>query len=85
MATTNTDAAAPAGRVSRRTGGAPAAAGAGRRGEVHLLSVLGTIALVAWAIIVIAPILWTFLASFKNTSEIFSSPWTLPAQLRVQN
>ncbi len=26
--------------------------------------------------IVIGPILWTFLASFKNTTEIFSSPWT---------
>jgi N-acetylglucosamine transport system permease protein len=43
------------------------------------------VALVLWAIVVIAPILWTFLASFKNTTEIFSSPWTLPADLRVEN
>lgn len=35
--------------------------------------------------IVIVPILWTFLAAFKNTSEIFSSPWTLPAELRWEN
>ncbi|MFC7549400.1 carbohydrate ABC transporter permease [Plantactinospora sp. GCM10030261] len=65
-------------------------AGSGRRdrtrhGEVGLLTTLGHLALVVWAIIVIAPILWTFLASFKNTAEIFSSPWTLPAELRWEN
>ncbi|MEV1286215.1 carbohydrate ABC transporter permease [Micromonospora sp. NPDC049679] len=38
-----------------------------------------------WAVIVIVPILWTFLASFKNTTEIFSSPWTLPGELRWEN
>ncbi|WP_074312630.1 carbohydrate ABC transporter permease [Micromonospora cremea] len=38
-----------------------------------------------WAVIVIVPILWTFLAAFKNTTEIFSSPWTLPAELRWEN
>jgi N-acetylglucosamine transport system permease protein len=53
--------------------------------DVRLFSSLGHIALVVWAIIVIVPILWTFLASFKNTNEIFSSPWTLPAELRFEN
>ncbi|MEH0822602.1 MULTISPECIES: carbohydrate ABC transporter permease [unclassified Micromonospora] len=53
--------------------------------EVRLLSSLGQIALAVWAVIVIVPILWTFLAAFKNTSEIFSSPWTLPAELRWEN
>ncbi|MEU8393098.1 carbohydrate ABC transporter permease, partial [Micromonospora sp. NPDC048843] len=46
---------------------------------------LGHVALAVWAVIVIVPILWTFLAAFKNTSEIFSSPWTLPAELRWEN
>jgi len=46
---------------------------------------LSHVALVLWAIIVIAPIVWVFLASFKNTTEIFSSPWTMPAELRVEN
>jgi N-acetylglucosamine transport system permease protein len=55
------------------------------RRDVRVFSSFGHIALVVWAIIVIVPILWTFLASFKNTAEIFSSPWTLPAELRVEN
>ncbi|MEU4678327.1 carbohydrate ABC transporter permease [Micromonospora sp. NPDC023737] len=64
--------------------------GAGRRGkgrpsEVRLLAGLGHVALAVWAVIVIVPILWTFLASFKNTTEIFSSPWTLPGELRWEN
>jgi N-acetylglucosamine transport system permease protein len=53
--------------------------------DVRTFSGFGHIALAMWAIIVIVPILWTFLASFKNTAEIFSSPWTLPAELRVEN
>ncbi|WP_405430995.1 carbohydrate ABC transporter permease [Micromonospora sp. NBC_00617] len=68
--------------------GDPAAAGRGSkdpRSEVRLFAGLGHIALAVWAVIVIVPILWTFLAAFKNTSEIFSSPWTLPAELRWEN
>jgi N-acetylglucosamine transport system permease protein len=53
--------------------------------EVRLFSRLGQIALVIWAIIVVVPILCTFLASFKDTTEIFSSPWTLPGHLRWEN
>jgi N-acetylglucosamine transport system permease protein len=61
--------------------------GSSRRGrsEIRLLSSLGHVALAVWAVIVIVPILWTFLAAFKNTTEIFSSPWTLPAHLRWEN
>ncbi|MEO3818705.1 carbohydrate ABC transporter permease [Plantactinospora sp. B24E8] len=57
----------------------------GLKSEVRLLSGLGHIALAVWAVLVIVPILWTFLASFKNTAEIFSSPWTMPAELRWEN
>jgi N-acetylglucosamine transport system permease protein len=56
-----------------------------RDGDRHLFTRFGHVALVLWAIVVIAPILWTFIASFKNTQEIFSSPWTMPAELRVEN
>ncbi|MFF5173825.1 carbohydrate ABC transporter permease [Micromonospora sp. NPDC000089] len=67
----------------------PATPPTARRGrqqhEVRLLARLGHVALAVWAVIVIVPILWTFLAAFKNTSEIFSSPWTLPAELRWEN
>ncbi|MEU8008759.1 carbohydrate ABC transporter permease [Micromonospora parva] len=53
--------------------------------EVRLFAGLGHVALAVWAVIVIVPILWTFIAAFKNTTEIFSSPWTLPAELRWEN
>jgi len=56
-----------------------------KRAEVSGLMSLAHIALLVWAIIVIAPVLWTFLASFKNTTEIYSSPWTLPDHLRWEN
>lgn len=53
--------------------------------DLRLFSRLGQVALLVWAVVVIVPIVWTFLASFKNTTEIFSSPWTLPAHLRWAN
>jgi N-acetylglucosamine transport system permease protein len=69
------------GRVAAGRGGAHAPV----HREVRIFSRLGYLALIAWTLIVIGPILWTFLASFKNTAEIFSSPWTMPAHLRVEN
>ncbi|MFJ6199416.1 carbohydrate ABC transporter permease [Micromonospora sp. NPDC092111] len=77
----------PPGSAATPPGRPPTPAGR-RRGEhreVRLFSGLGQVALAVWAVIVIVPILWTFLAAFKNTSEIFSSPWTLPAELRWEN
>ncbi|MBQ0905375.1 carbohydrate ABC transporter permease [Micromonospora sp. U21] len=71
-----------------KTGDPGAPGGRGRKGprsEARLFTGLGHIALAVWAVIVIVPILWTFLAAFKNTTEIFSSPWTLPAELRWEN
>ena len=38
-----------------------------------------------WAIIVIFPMLWVLISSFKTTQEIFFSPWQLPAQLMWDN
>ena len=46
-------------------------------------TVLGRIVIYAllifWAMIVIVPMAWTVLSSFKNDQEIFFSPWSLPA------
>src|SRR3712207_6453746 len=80
---TNTRAATPASTaaVPSRRGGTERA----RTREVRLFSRLGQVAPGIWAIVVVVPILWTFLASFKNTTEIFSSPWTMPAELRLEN
>jgi len=41
--------------------------------------------LVLWVVLVIAPLLWTLMTSFKSTSEIFASPFTLPATPQWQN
>lgn len=59
------------------------AAGTGK--DIRILSGLSHLALAFWAIIIIGPILWVFLSSFKSPEEIFSSPWTIPAQLRWDN
>ncbi|GGS82578.1 carbohydrate ABC transporter permease [Nonomuraea spiralis] len=38
-----------------------------------------------WAVLVVVPMAWTLLASFKDTAEIFGPAWTLPARLRFDN
>ncbi|ASW55840.1 carbohydrate ABC transporter permease [Plantactinospora sp. KBS50] len=87
---TTTQVTAPAPSAGAAGGLAAGALPDGRRrrrgrSEVSVLTGLGQAALIIWAILVIAPILWTFLASFKNTTEIFSSPWTMPDHLRWEN
>jgi N-acetylglucosamine transport system permease protein len=49
-----------------------------RRRERNVLSGLSHVALVVWAVTVIMPIVWTFLASFKTNTEIFGDPLSLP-------
>ena len=34
--------------------------------------------LVIWSIVVLLPLLWAFVSSFKTTNEILRSPFTLP-------
>ena len=41
--------------------------------------------LILWALIVVLPLLWTFMTSFKTTGEIFSSPFALPTSLNFAN
>jgi len=57
-----------------------------RRREIGLLNSLAHVALVVWAILVIAPLLWTFMASFKTNTEIFlGSPFSLPGQFNFNS
>jgi N-acetylglucosamine transport system permease protein len=65
----------------RREPRTPPPPAAKRRREVSLFSGLAHLALAVWAIIIIGPLLWTFLASFKSNTEIFlGSPFSLPSQ-----
>ena len=49
------------------------------------VSVSSHVVLSIWAIIVILPLLWTLMTSFKTTTEIFASPFQLPAQAQFVN
>ena len=41
--------------------------------------------LVLWSLIVVLPLLWTLMTSFKTTGQIFASPFSLPTQLNFVN
>jgi N-acetylglucosamine transport system permease protein len=41
--------------------------------------------LILWALIVVLPLLWTFMTSFKTTNQIFSSPFTFPTSFNFTN
>ena len=41
--------------------------------------------LTIWSLLVIVPLLWVILSSFKTSSEIFASPFALPKRLNVEN
>jgi N-acetylglucosamine transport system permease protein len=50
-----------------------------KRPDLRVATSFAHLALAVWAVIVIAPLLWTVLASFKTNTEIFlGSPFALP-------
>ena len=56
-----------------------------RKSEVNLLAGLGQVALIFWTLIILLPLVWTVLASFKTNAEIFGDSWTLPGALRLDS
>ncbi len=50
-----------------------------------LVTISSHFVLVLWAMIVILPLLWTLMTSFKTTSEIFGSPFSLPKSFELEN
>ncbi|MGR6922873.1 carbohydrate ABC transporter permease [[Actinomadura] parvosata] len=56
-----------------------------RKRRLGPLGVLTHVALLIWTLLVMVPILWTFLASVKSEDEIFGDAWSLPATLRWDN
>ncbi|HEX4817426.1 MAG TPA: carbohydrate ABC transporter permease [Nonomuraea sp.] len=59
------------------------AARAVRRPRTGVLTGLSHLALAVWTLLIVAPLLWTFLASFKTNAEIFGDPLQLPGALRL--
>ncbi|MFI6279871.1 carbohydrate ABC transporter permease [Streptomyces sp. NPDC050988] len=41
--------------------------------------------LILWAFMVVMPLLWAVMTSFKTDRDIFSSPWALPDRLHFEN
>lgn len=58
---------------------------ADQRRQVRLLSGMAHFSLAAWAVLVIVPLLYTFVGSFKSNTELFADPLSLPAKLRWEN
>lgn len=69
----DSDVAAPEMREEKVTGG-DRAVGAVSHGV-----------LILWSLLVIVPMLWVILSSFKTTTEIFASPFKLPEKLQFVN
>lgn len=58
------------------------------RGSVNSWTVgrtVGQIVLVICALTIFMPVVWVFFASFKDKSEFYGSPWTMPKGLHWQN
>ena len=58
------------------------------RGSVNSWTVgrtVGQIVLVICALTIFVPVVWVFFASFKDKSEFYGSPWTMPKGLHWQN
>src|SRR5690554_1566521 len=43
------------------------------------------IPLLIWSVVVIYPIIWMILGSFKNNAEIYADPWGIPETFSFDN
>ncbi|GFH37836.1 carbohydrate ABC transporter permease [Streptomyces pacificus] len=57
----------------------------GWRGRGRVLNAFSHGVLVLWAFMVVMPLLWAVMTSFKDDDAIFSSPWSLPDRLHFEN
>ncbi|MBT2389057.1 MULTISPECIES: carbohydrate ABC transporter permease [Streptomyces] len=56
-----------------------------KKTEGGVLNVFSHGVLVIWAIMVVLPLLWAVMTSFKTDKAIFTSPWSLPDSLHFEN
>ena len=63
----------------------PAPAGKGKSSEGKTLNVFSHGVLIIWAILVVMPLLWAVMSSFKDDDSILSTPWKLPDKLHFDN
>ncbi|MES9588822.1 carbohydrate ABC transporter permease [Streptomyces sp. NPDC094045] len=84
MKTTDTPPAVPAAEPAR-VAKAPAPAAKEKSSEGQVLNVFSHGVLIIWAILVVMPLLWAVMASFKTDDSILSTPWSLPDKLHFDN
>jgi N-acetylglucosamine transport system permease protein len=72
-------------RTPSRVASAPARAPRKPFWTDKMVSRVAHVALIAWVIIICAPLLWVLMSSFKTTSQIFQSPFLLPTSFNLQN
>ncbi|MCX3062564.1 carbohydrate ABC transporter permease [Streptomyces beihaiensis] len=53
--------------------------------EGGVLNVFSHGMLILWAFMVVLPLLWAVMTSFKDDGSIFGSPWSLPHKLHFEN
>ncbi|MYZ07727.1 ABC transporter permease subunit [Streptomyces sp. SID2999] len=82
---TTTDAPVPPPAPVVKTDAVPPRPAGRRRSEGTVLNVFSHGVLVIWAILVVLPLLWAVMTSFKDDSSIFGSPWALPDKLHFDN
>jgi N-acetylglucosamine transport system permease protein len=64
----------------------PASRAPGKRApEGRGVATTAHIALILWSLLVILPLVWTVLSSFKTTQEVLGNPLSLPSSLRFEN
>lgn len=56
-----------------------------RTGGDRVFGTVAHIVLVLWTLLVLLPLLWTFMSSFKTSNEVLSSPLKLPSGLALEN
>ncbi|MFF2012747.1 carbohydrate ABC transporter permease [Streptomyces sp. NPDC058195] len=84
MKTTDTPPAAPAADPAPAAG-RPAPAPKAKSSEGHVLNVFSHGVLIIWAVLVVLPLLWAVMSSFKTDDSILSTPWELPDKLHFEN
>ncbi|MGW2085238.1 carbohydrate ABC transporter permease [Streptomyces sp. NPDC001880] len=64
---------------------APAPGAEEKSSEGQVLNVFSHGVLIIWAILVVLPLLWAVMSSFKTDDSILSTPWALPDKLHFEN
>ncbi|MFJ2155605.1 carbohydrate ABC transporter permease [Streptomyces sp. NPDC087856] len=87
MKTTETPAPVPAesGVPVTKTGTPDGNPAKPKKKEGSVLNVFSHGMLILWAFMVVLPLAWAVMTSFKSDSAIFSSPWALPDKLHFDN